>query len=543
MNPALHILPFEPVGAAVAADAVARYACRLLATPMRISDPQINAERPLRAGDIVVLAFDTAHLSLLAERLALYGIAAVGGGAALFAIHPIVRQFLRGLGAVADRDDGVAQAALLGPPFFAVEPADLLAAVVVKDDSYPPRARVRAARDRVEALRRSRHLRSAGATARDLIEASGVGRVLATTFNGAATLAALYETAAFLDDHAARERLDFDALSDQCRIWAENATPLPLPASGGADGLRVMTAADAVDERFPVVLAWDGLGDAACVESAAVRARDLVVLPLRAGTHEPQAWPASIDSTRVERLAAFDPQTLPEWACDAQAVVPPCISADGSRQAFIDAERQAFMSALAAASVPVAVPALVAFEGATATNNDCDGLDLERTRKVEGSRFGATFGMTVRRAVQLVVGDLCGDAAIAVSRAATIEGPTPHQPEAVADVQRALQALAQLGAVADVKLARSFEVALAAWRSDGRLQQGVIDLLLPVGEDLLVVEIRSDKPTRGDLAKAFPRYAAQLTLYAELVRAAGLSNGRTVKLGVLLTASGEIRWM
>ena len=54
--------------------------------------------------------------------------------ARLFLGHPVVRQYLLALRALADRDDGVAEAALLRPPFFAIDCADAVAGVVNKND-------------------------------------------------------------------------------------------------------------------------------------------------------------------------------------------------------------------------------------------------------------------------------------------------------------------------------------------------------------------------------------------------------------------------
>ena len=116
-------------------------------------------------------------------------------GGALFLGHPVVRQYLLALRALADRDDGVAEAALLRPPFFAIDCADTVAALANKNDADPRRARVRAARDVITALRTQRHAQSPGATARDLIERTSLGRAVITSHNGRQTLAALYELA------------------------------------------------------------------------------------------------------------------------------------------------------------------------------------------------------------------------------------------------------------------------------------------------------------------------------------------------------------
>ncbi len=72
-----------------------------------------------------MLAISTWRLRLLFPALDDAGMPYSSRGGTLFLADPLHRQFLLGLRAVADRDDGVAEAALLRPPFFAVDLADL----------------------------------------------------------------------------------------------------------------------------------------------------------------------------------------------------------------------------------------------------------------------------------------------------------------------------------------------------------------------------------------------------------------------------------
>src|SRR4029077_5070738 len=122
-----------------------------------IADPLDRRQRRIRYGDVAVLAVSTWRLSLLFPRLDAEGIPYASRGGILFLEDPLHRQFLLGLRALADRDDGVAEAALLRPPFFAVDLVDLLNeraaardGIDLADDSV---LRARQARDLVRELR------------------------------------------------------------------------------------------------------------------------------------------------------------------------------------------------------------------------------------------------------------------------------------------------------------------------------------------------------------------------------------------------------
>jgi len=133
----------------------------------------------------------------------------------------MLRRFLLGLRALADRDDGVAEAALIGPPFFAVALSDLVTERAARGVAVPPERAVRmdAVRAVVDALRLSRHDGFPGAVACDLIEESGLGRTVAAGDEAAETLALLYAAAAQLEWLASADGLDFDAVTEPVRTW------------------------------------------------------------------------------------------------------------------------------------------------------------------------------------------------------------------------------------------------------------------------------------------------------------------------------------
>jgi len=158
-------------------------------------------------------------------------------------------------------------------------------------------------------------------------------------------------------------------------------------------------------------------------------------------------------------------------------------------------------------------------------------------RKAESSRYGAIFGSTVHRAIELVLAG-CGTAAVCVGRAAREEGLTERMDEATADVERALTFARGLGRA---ELRSEYPVCVAD--EAGTMLVGFVDLLAVTDGEVTVIDFKSDAPPGASATLgAYPEYRRQLALYERALRATGLVGERQVRVGLLFTGSGEVVW-
>jgi ATP-dependent helicase/nuclease subunit A len=599
-GPAVHLMPYEfGDGADHTVDecrglegaALARYLRWLVeASGTRVLDPIERRPRAVGYGDIAVLAISTWRLRLLFPVLDAAGVPYSSRGGTLFLSDPLHRQFLLGLRSVADREDGVAEAALLRPPFFAVDLADLAREV---DAAGPVPERLAQARGLVRELRRRRHERSVGATARDLLEQTAFGRAVAQGPNGSQRLARLRELCLALEQVAAAEGLDFDAATARAREWVAHPVPLDPPHPVGSEAVQVLTVHQAKGLEFPVVILWDGLGqwnalfqpapwrqdreergwlmnlpglsweepaglalrttegrylDAErprVVYVAATRARDLLVVPcaggVKPGRHICGDLVAETPEALVRRLPRYVPGVEePDWARARPAPAPARVE-DGATTSE-EADRRWSAAAVAAAR-PRLAPSSVT--GSVRPEEPVeDELAAEPAkRKQRVGRHGALFGSTVHRAIGLALADEALSPAEAVRRAARMTALGEHLTEAEEDVARALEALAREGLRRRPGPDLQLEYALAGPWEEGLLVSGYADLVAVTGGRLDVLDFKTDAPPASSVEVDHAQYVAQVRAYGRLLQTAALADDRALRCGLLFTANGTIEWV
>ncbi len=560
----------------------------------RVRDPLSGAWRPVRYGDVAVLAHNTTNLGLLFKALDRFGVPWSARGGKLFLEDALHRQFLLGLRALANDDDGPAQMALWRPPFFAVDLADVAAET----------ERLGEAKALVAELKARRLSRPPGDTARDLLERSAFGRHVALGPNGAQRLERLRELCLVLERTAAEEGLDFDGVTARLRGWAEEPGPLDPPHPVGAEAVQVLTVYQAKGLEYPVVALWDararwtpkrdappwivsrdgaawainlrqfsweeplgsGLVDRELEYQAAerrrvvyvgaTRARDLLLVPFAGPEGNPSMYipdllTAKAPKGTVRTLATLKERApLPAWAAHAQEFERVDPKPAGAWAA--DAER-AWGTAAAAAGQPELEPRGVAaeahrkveaaapeaprvVEGAAA-----DELGVEVAEQVRKGRYGPQFGLTVHRALELVLVGAAKTVTDAVRRAAREAELSEHLDAAEQDVERTLATLKDLGAEPARPEAFAVEYPLAA--AEGPLLlTGFIDLLV-ARDGLTVIDFKTDGAPTQSAQVDYPAYVEQVKTYVRVLEGAGLAPSGKVRGGLLFTETGKVEWV
>jgi len=573
---ALAIDPGEPGGVdaqrTLEADAMARYVRWLVeVSGLRIADRFTGAARPVAYGDVGVLAISTTNLRVLFDAFDRDRVPYAARGGTLFLADRLHRHFLLGLAALADRDDGVAAAALLRPPFFAIDLADLSRACPGNSDDRATRAK-----EIVRELRRRRFDRSVGATARALLDETGFGRTVALGPNGVQRLRGLRELCLQLEVRALDEQLDFDAAVERVRDWIYTPRQLERPHPVTRDVVRVMTVHQAKGLEFPVVVLWDacatwrerGADNAAWIADRDGSGWSLALHDLR--------WdePAGLAIAKRERRMREAERKRLVYVAATRArdllVVPrlgPLEQAPDNRTilgALLGAREHASVrvtplhtpaspAAWYLAASPPAEPAVATTARdvelrerwrSRAALSCCDRLrpmaftDARSPRLLWGKkgRFGTLFGTTVHEAIGRALAGVSPDDAVA--RAAANTGLQLHLDEAVADVVRAVTALAGLGITTlDHQLRLEYPIAGVAGTN---LAAGYVDLVAIIESGPVILDFKTDvAPGPSDPLPA--AYVEQVLGYVNVLASGlGVTNLRS---GLLFTSDGSIRWL
>lgn len=570
------------------AEAVARYLRWLVDSGYPVRDPLTGTLRPVGFGDIAVLNIATTHLPLLFAAFDRYGIPYSSRGGKLFLEDALHRQFLLGLRAIADPSDGIAQAALMRPPFFALDLQDLLAERAIQGDSKESRVlRAREAKTLVQDLRMRRFQRSPGATARDLLERTGLARSVALGPNGAQRLQRLRDLCLTMERIAAEQGLDFDATTAQLREWVSHPIQLDPPPPVDAAAVQVLTVFQAKGLEFPVTVWWDASakkdkddrtspwrierdGSAWAVRIdgiawdeptgselslrearfrnaerlrlvyvATTRARDLLLLPMADEPSEGYvtgALLARMDPSTVSVTDVYTNETADTWPCGPVAVpgtpvIRPDPDADDVTSNWKDAAARAGRNRFAPGGVAAEAHAAPIVRAA-----DPD----EAFPKERKGRFGPTFGETVHKAIGHLILGQAADAEAAVRLAAAQTGLDRNRKQAVEDVARAHDILRMEGLLDGTGSLLRIEYPVA-FANDGRLLVGYIDFLAQAGGTLHILDFKTDPPPQGSAEDAYPAYVEQVRTYARVLATQPHLAASKMRLGLLFTADGGIR--
>jgi ATP-dependent helicase/nuclease subunit A len=593
-TPALHVLRFDTRAADSGADeyrtlegeALAYYLRWLVEQSGTLMPGDDGGQRPVAYDDICVLALATTHLPVLFRQLDRLDIPYAAAGGTLFLGDPLQRQFLLALRALADPDDGMAQAALLRPPFFAVDLRDLLAHRTLAND--PAAARAAATLAVVDHLRRQRHERPPGVTARALLDGTACGRAVALGPNGQQRLHRLREVCHLLAQTAAEGGLDYDGATAALRQWVNDPQPMDAPRPVAERVVQVMTVHQAKGLEFPVVVLWDGRArvgphdhatawrvadrgrqwclalyglQLACpadaplaarekryleherrrlVYVAATRARELLVLPQAGPVDEGTVAGLLIGQEHgpaVDRLPVFAAGSGASWS---QAVyLQAAVDLAPADELVAGLERQ--WLAAAAASGRSRWPPVAASVAAHGLDGEADDGPADAPRERRG-RYGARFGTVVHRALAACLEAPQQTAPEAVASAAVAEGLVGLQPEATEDVRRSLAALAQAGLLPGPGATVRLEYPLAGPGDAEELLLACADFVHYGPAGLTIVDFKSDTPPTGPVAATYPAYVRQVQTYGRLLRQVAALAGPW-RCGLLFTASGDLHWV
>jgi hypothetical protein len=167
------------------------------------------------------------------------------------------------------------------------------------------------------------------------------------------------------------------------------------------------------------------------------------------------------------------------------------------------------------------------------------GIDPTRCKPRDG-RHGPAFGATVHRALTLLLSRRAGNPDGATRQAAREHALEQHMESALHDVVRSHDALRDGGLLEHPSwLLYPISGALDAHT----LVSGFIDLVVATPDELIAIDLKSDASPHSDIETEYARDVAQLRAHARLLERSEAARGRAVRLALLFSADGVLRWL
>ena len=556
-----------------------------------LDDPSYGYQPDL--SDIAILARESTEFDQYLRVFSQQGIPVSVSGGSTFLDDRDVKHFVLALRAIADKDDGLACAALERPPFFATGYRDLITRNFDRAETdYPDEHfdRHEDMQEIVSDLRRKRLGRPPLDTAIDLIERSGLSRFWSTRTEGDVKLGNFYNIAARLDQIARERNADYDRATEVMREWVES-DPGINPPKPDRDAVDLMTIHQAKGLEYSAVILFDGTsesgssgsgtfyenddgtayrmdirkfeasGGSADLEAweerenmleeaeekrvhyvAATRAMDVLAIPEPASVsgNEDKTYQKILSGARdvpsVHETDVIDLNGPTPWELDRKG--EDAIEEQWTYDEELDQETKKKITHIRN-KIGEAESRLVEF---TSPHAQVDEKFEDQQDNWTTSRHGEAFGTAVHQVLQRVMDDRNNDGA-SLDLNQRVQQVLVEVPEAEeyeyairSDVENALDALTDriLNNGADVHTEYPITT-----RSDGDIITGRIDLLVQRPDTTWIVDYKTD-PAPADedeLTEMYPHYQYQVEVYKEMLRG---EVEHTIKTALLFTDTGMI---
>ena len=266
---------------------------------------------------------------------------------------------------------------------------------------------------------------------------------------------------------------------------------------------------------------------------AMTRAADYLAIslyhnPPKNGVPNNHAMRLSALASKLADAGAAHQQSTPDRAAtaDARRPAPTAISLK-ERERFL-AERRQLLACLAA-TMPVTATGLARAAGVTGTaQQPADPLTADRIPGAADAQVrrpvahsGATVGTAVHRALELL--DLRAPAGHAINFAVEMACGELGSPRLTGTVRTLVQSALRSPIIRLAGTCRHWKEVSIVADIDGRIVEGVIDLLVDTSEGLIVVDYKTDQVRSGtERDNKAAAYAPQITAYAKALASTGL---------------------